>query len=71
MVTRAENLMYSYLMGYSTGGFTNALFDAFFKADRTNREALGKGFPEIAEVVHRYCYEDGYWQDLRERVRAE
>ena len=69
MVTREENLLYGYLLGYSVGGFTEALFDAFFKADSYNRDALGKGFPEIAEVVRRYSFEDGYWQRLQERVR--
>jgi hypothetical protein len=65
-LTKAE-IDFCYYKRGNAGGFMTRLIDAIFAADSDNRMKLAQGFPEIVEVVHRYNYEIGYWQDLQNR----
>jgi hypothetical protein len=38
-------------------------------ADITNQKKLSLGFPNEVEVVRRYKNEDGYWQQLQEKIK--
>ncbi len=48
-----------------------ALIDAIFALDINNRTKLAMGFPELVEVVNRYNFENGYWEDLVKRWNEE
>lgn len=47
--------------------FTQKLYDVVIKADYQNLERLARGFPEEVEVVRRFRFEAGYWDDLKDR----
>ena len=49
------------------GSFANALVDAFLKADSSNLELLGKGFPEMKKVVYDFRNTTDYWKEIEER----
>lgn len=62
-ITDAEKIFCEYKLGRTGSGYT-ALFDCIFKMDMPNRTKIGKGFPELVEVVNRFNQEQGYWLDL-------
>lgn len=64
-VTPAEREFMFYKQG-TAGGFRTSLYDTFFKADSQNQAKLMSAFPDL-EVLHRYCQESGYWDDLKKR----
>ncbi len=53
------------------GSGMTALIDAIFALDINNRTKLAMGFPELVEVVNRYNFENGYWEDLVKRWNEE
>lgn len=69
-VTNAENLFCMYKLKLAGSGMT-ALVDAIFALDTNNRAKLAKGFPELVEVVNKYNFESGYWEDLVKRWNEE
>lgn len=67
-VTRWERELFSYTEGRA-GGFYRKLVDAFMHADGENTSLLLTAFPKELTPVHRYCNEEGYWEDLQERLK--
>lgn len=65
-ISEAEEKFCYYKLGMAGSGIT-ALINAVFALDKPNREKISMGFPELVDVVNRYNYEMGYWEDLRER----
>ena len=70
IITQAEEKFMHYKLGILGSGLT-ALIDAIWKLDMPNRAKIAKGFPELVEVCNRYNIEDGYWQDLQARWKAQ
>jgi len=70
MLTNAEKLFCMYRLQLAGSGMT-ALIDAIFALDINNRTKLAMGFPELVEVVNRYNFENGYWEDLVKRWNEE
>jgi hypothetical protein len=50
-----------------SGSFFTKLFDAMSKADNTNLNRLGEGFPDEVEAFKRYRDERGWWQGMEKR----
>ena len=69
-VTEAESIFCMYKLGMEGSGMT-ALINAIFALDTNNRAKLAKGFPELVEVVNKYNFEIGYWEDLLKRWNEE
>lgn len=67
MLSDAEWKLYYWRHG-TAGSFTTQLFELGCIADSMNFERLRKGFPNEMAVLHRYKNEDGYWEDLCNRV---
>ena len=70
IVTDAERIFCMYKLGLEGSGMT-ALINAIFALDTDNRAKVGKGFPELVEVVNRFNFETGYYKDLTERWNEE
>ena len=66
-VTDVEELFYYYIKG-TAGSFTTNLFKTIQVADVGNRIKIGMGFPEHVEVWYKYRTEEGYWEDLCNRM---
>ena len=49
-------------------GFYTKLFELIFKADKTNRARLARGFPKEVEAANNYKTVSGWWPDLQERI---
>lgn len=65
-ITAGEKLLVEHFRGMN-GSFYTAFFDAALKADNTNLEKMGAGFPEEIEAVKKYKFEPGYWENLQVR----
>ena len=70
LITPAENLFVEFKRGYTGSGYT-ALINAIFALDTPNRSKIALGYPELVEVVNKYNYEKGYWEDLVNRYNQE
>ena len=68
-VTRWERELFFYTRG-TAGGFYTKLVDAFMHADGGNTARLLMAFPEELIPVHKYRNEEGYWEDLQERIKG-
>ena len=68
-LTRWERELLFYTRG-TAGGFYTKLVDAFMHADGVNTARLLTAFPEELTPVHKYCREEGYWEDLQERLKV-
>jgi len=62
-------LEFVYFMRGTSGSFKSNLFQTIFSADLENMRKLSLGFPNEVDVVHRYQNEEGYWQQLQEKIR--
>jgi len=69
-ITAAEETFCMYKLGRE-GSFMTSLIDTIFKGDIHNQAKLGKGYPELVEVIRRYGIERGYWEDLVNRWNEE
>lgn len=69
-ITEAEEKFMHFKLGICGSGYT-ALIKCIFALDTPNRLKMAKGFPEIVDVVNRYNFENGYWQDLIARYNEE
>ena len=69
-VSMAEEQFCMYKLGM-TGSGTTALIDAIFKLDTQNQTKIALGFPELVNVINRFCFETGYWKDLVSRWNKE
>ena len=68
-VTDAEYELYYWQ--YSDGdNFSSRLFKTIAKADTKNLNKLALGFPEEVDAYRRYANEDGYWDDLKKRIKG-
>jgi hypothetical protein len=68
-VTRWERELFFYTRG-TAGGFYTKLVDAFMHADGGNTARLLQAFPDELTPVHKYRSEEGYWEDLQERIKS-
>lgn len=66
IVTPAEQMFCEFKLGIN-GSFFTSLIETMFLADRKNMVLLGKGFPELTDVVERYGREEKYYEDLVQR----
>ena len=64
-----EELEFVYFMKGTSGSFMTNLFKTIMSADLENMRKLSLGFPNEVDVVHRYQNEEGYWQQLQEKIR--
>ncbi len=62
-------LEFMFFMRGTSGSFMTNLFNTIMSADIQNQFKLSLGFPNEVEVVRRYKNEDGYWQQLQEKIR--
>jgi hypothetical protein len=62
-------LEFVYFMKGTSGSFMTNLFKTIMSADLENMRKLSLGFPNEVDVVHRYQNEEGYWQQLQEKIR--
>ena len=62
-------LEFVYFMKETSGSFMTNLFKTIMSADLENIRKLSLGFPNEVDVVHRYQNEEGYWQQLQEKIR--
>jgi hypothetical protein len=62
-------LEFMFFMKGTSGSFMTNLFKVIMSADIQNQFKLSLGFPNEVEVVRRYKNEDGYWQQLQEKIR--
>ena len=62
-------LEFMFFMRGTSGSFMTNLFKTIMSADIQNQFKLSLGFPNEVEVVRRYKNEDGYWQQLQEKIR--
>lgn len=69
-LTEAEETLYFWQMG-SSGSFTTNLFKSIACADTVNLSRLAMGFPAEVQVYKRYANEDGYWQNIRDRMERK
>lgn len=69
-ITEAEEKFVHFKLGIAGTGYA-ALIKCIFALDMPNREKMALGFPEIVNVVNRYNFETGYWQDLVSRYNEE
>lgn len=51
------------------GGFMTKIFDAMSVADNTNLKKLSKAYPEQVAAYRRYCNENGYWNNIKDRMQ--
>ena len=68
-VTRWERELFFYTRG-TAGGFYTKLVDTFMHADGGNTARLLQTFPDELTPVHKYRSEEGYWEDLQERIKS-
>lgn len=68
MVTQAELDLYLW-QETSNDNFTSKLYTLIAKADNANRAKLALGFPEEVEAMTRFQKEEGYWEDLKKRIK--
>ena len=66
-VTESEWQLIYFFEG-TCGGFTRNLINAALVADQSNLVKLGYGFPELIDVIRRYKFESGYWENLQRRA---
>lgn len=69
-ISEAEEKFMHFKLGTSGSGYT-ALIKCIFALDTPNRLKMAKGFPELVDVVNRYNFERGYWEDLVTRYNEE
>ena len=69
-ITSAEEIFCMYKLGRE-GSFMTALIDTIFRGDIHNQAKIGKGYPELVEVIQRYGGERGYWPELVNRWNEE
>lgn len=69
-ISTAEREFMFYKIG-TCGSFHKALIDTIFRADHINQAKLAMGFPEDVKVVQSFQNQEGYWEDLRQRWKAE
>lgn len=69
-LTDAEKTFCLFKLGLEGSGMT-ALIKAIFALDTDSRAKVAKGFPDLVEVVNKYNFETGYWQDLAKRWNSE
>ena len=69
MLSKAEKELYYFQMAGGTS-FSVILYKLIAKADWNNIEKLRLAFPEEVAVWERYQNEDGYWEDLCERMKG-
>jgi hypothetical protein len=62
-------LEFMFFMRGTSGSFMTNLFNTIMSADIQNQFKLSLGFPNEVEVVRRYKNEDGYWQQLQEKLK--
>jgi hypothetical protein len=62
-------LDFMFFMRGTSGSFMTNLFKTIMSADIQNQFKLSLGFPNEVEVVRRYKNEDGYWQQLQEKLK--
>jgi hypothetical protein len=62
-------LQFMFFMKGTSGSFMTNLFKTIMSADLENMRKLSLGFPNEVDVVHRYQNEEGYWQQLQEKIR--
>jgi hypothetical protein len=62
-------LEFMFFMKGTSGSFMTNLFKTIMSADIQNQFKLSLGFPNEVEVVRRYKNEDGYWQELRKKMK--
>jgi hypothetical protein len=62
-------LEFMFFMKGTSGSFMTNLFKTIMSADIQNQFKLSLGFPNEVEVVRRYKNEDGYWQQLQEKIK--
>lgn len=62
-------LEFMFFMRGTSGSFMTNLFKTIMSADIQNQFKLSLGFPNEVEVVRRYKNEDGYWQQLQEKLK--
>ena len=62
-------LEFMFFMRGTSGSFMTNLFNTIMSADIQNQFKLSLGFPNEVEVVRRYKNEDGYWQQLQEKIK--
>ena len=62
-------LEFVYFMKGTSGSFMTNLFKTIMSADLENMRKLSLGFPNEVDVVHRYQNEEGYWQQLQEKIK--
>jgi hypothetical protein len=62
-------LEFVFFMKGTSGSFMTNLFKTIMSADLENMRKLSLGFPNEVDVVHRYQNEEGYWQQLQEKIR--
>ena len=62
-------LEFMFFMKGTSGSFMTNLFKTIMSADLENMRKLSLGFPNEVDVVHRYQNEEGYWQQLQEKIR--
>ena len=66
-ITEAEDWLLKCSLGYA-GGFDEALFSAFARADGVNIKKLAKGFPDYYVSFTLYRNEPGYFEALQKRA---
>ena len=72
MVTKTEMAFFFVARGdFKATNFTSLMIQIIQKADHINTEKLKMGFPELVEVTNRYSNEEGYWEDLCNRVNEK
>jgi len=70
MLNEGEKRLFEFMNNMS-GSFYNHLFQAMFKADRTNLSKLELSFPEEVKAVKRYQNENGYWDKLQKEYKKQ
>lgn len=66
-LTNEEKEFY-YCINGTGGGFKTKLYAAILHADMINRFKLSAGFPEEVMIASRYQEEEGYWEELCDKM---
>jgi hypothetical protein len=67
-VTEVEKDFYYAMTQDNADWFTARLYFLILKADLRNQIRLSMGFDQEVTVVRRYQTEEGYWEDLCDRM---
>ena len=68
MIDENERMLYEWQYGF-LNSFHKELFNIISKADSKNTALLKKAYPEIVTVIKRFKEENGYWEDVKYRMK--